>query len=29
VKLAPSGGKRRRAGFYSAVRREIPVRTFA
>jgi hypothetical protein len=28
VKVAASGGKRRRAGFYSAVRREVPVRTF-
>jgi Integrase core domain len=28
VKVAASGGKRRRAGFYSAVRREVPIRTF-
>src|SRR6201988_2536579 len=28
VKLAASGGKRRRAGFYSAIRREVPIRTF-
>jgi hypothetical protein len=26
--LAASGGKRRRAGFYSAIRREVPIRTF-
>lgn len=28
VKIAASGGRRRRAGFYSAVRREVPIRTF-
>jgi hypothetical protein len=28
VKIAASGGKRRRAGFYSAIRREVPIRTF-
>jgi hypothetical protein len=28
VKLVASGGKRRRAGFYSAIRREVPIRTF-
>jgi hypothetical protein len=28
VKFAASGGKRRRAGFYSAIRREVPIRTF-
>jgi hypothetical protein len=28
VKLAASGGRRRRAGFYSAIRREVPIRTF-
>ena len=28
VKIAAAGGKRRRAGFSSAVRREVPVRTF-
>ena len=28
TKIAASGGKRRRAGFSSAVRREVPVRTF-
>jgi hypothetical protein len=28
VKLTASGGKRRRAGFYSAIRRELPIRTF-
>ena len=28
VKVATSGGKRRRAGFYSAIRREVPIRTF-
>jgi hypothetical protein len=27
VKVAASGGKRRRAGFYSAIRREVPIRT--
>src|SRR4051812_47097735 len=26
VKVAASGGKRRRAGFYSAIRREVPIR---
>src|ERR1700746_146612 len=28
VKIAAAGGRRRRAGFYSAVRREVPIRTF-
>jgi hypothetical protein len=28
VKVGASGGKRRRAGFYSAIRREVPIRTF-
>ncbi len=28
VKIAASGGSRRRAGFYSAIRREVPIRTF-
>jgi hypothetical protein len=28
VKTAASGGKRRRAGFYTAIRREVPIRTF-
>jgi hypothetical protein len=28
AKVAASGGKRRRVGFYSAVRREVPIRTF-
>jgi hypothetical protein len=28
VKVAASGGKRRRAGFHSAIRREVPIRTF-
>src|SRR6516225_6633039 len=28
VKIASSGGKRRRAGFHSAIRREVPIRTF-
>src|SRR5436190_12280609 len=28
VKIAASGGRRRRAGFYSAIRRESPIRTF-
>jgi len=28
VKIAASGGGRRRAGFYSAIRREVPIRTF-
>ena len=27
-KIAASGGRRRRAGFYSAIRREVPIRTF-
>jgi hypothetical protein len=26
--IAASGGKRRRAGFYSAIRRGVPIRTF-
>lgn len=28
TKIAASGGRRRRAGFYSAIRREVPIRTF-
>jgi hypothetical protein len=28
VRVAASGGKRRRAGFSSAIRREVPIRTF-
>ncbi|WP_375784864.1 transposase family protein [Bradyrhizobium sp. Pha-3] len=28
TKLAAAGGKRRRVGFYPAVRREVPIRTF-
>ena len=28
TKIAVAGGKRRRVGFYSAVRREVPIRTF-
>ncbi|WP_244608763.1 hypothetical protein [Bradyrhizobium algeriense] len=28
VKVPASGGRRRRAGFYSAIRREVPIRTF-
>jgi hypothetical protein len=28
TKTAAAGGKRRRVGFYSAVRREVPIRTF-
>jgi hypothetical protein len=28
VKIAASGGRRRRAGFYSAIRREVSIRTF-
>ncbi|MGY3078188.1 hypothetical protein ACVWZZ_004596 [Bradyrhizobium sp. LM6.10] len=28
VKIAASGGRRRRAGFYSAIRREVAIRTF-
>ena len=28
VKVAASGGRRRRVGFYSAIRREVPIRTF-
>ena len=28
VKAAAAGGRRRRVGFYSAVRREVPIRTF-
>jgi hypothetical protein len=28
TKVAASGGRRRRAGFYSAVRRQVPIRTF-
>src|ERR1700716_3369580 len=28
TKIAAAGGKRRRVGFYSAVRREVPIRTF-
>jgi Integrase core domain len=29
VKVAAAGGRRRRAGFYSAIRREVPIRTFS
>jgi hypothetical protein len=28
LKVAAAGGRRRRVGFYSAVRREVPIRTF-
>jgi Integrase core domain len=28
VKMAAAGGRRRRVGFYSAIRREVPIRTF-
>ena len=28
VKVAAAGGRRRRNGFYSAIRREVPIRTF-
>src|ERR1051325_3304205 len=28
VKIVAAGGRRRRAGFYSAIRREVPIRTF-
>src|SRR5580698_2769110 len=28
VKIVAAGGRRRRVGFYSAIRREIPIRTF-
>jgi hypothetical protein len=28
VKIAAAGGRRRRGGFYSAIRREVPIRTF-
>jgi hypothetical protein len=28
VRLAAAGGRRRRVGFYSAIRREVPIRTF-
>jgi hypothetical protein len=28
VKVAAAGGRRRPAGFYSAIRREVPIRTF-
>jgi len=28
VKVATAGGRRRRVGFYSAIRREVPIRTF-
>jgi hypothetical protein len=28
TKLAAAGGRRRRVGFYSAIRREVPIRTF-
>src|SRR5260221_4457673 len=28
TKIAAAGGKRRRVGFYSAVRREVPIRAF-
>ena len=27
VKVAAAGGRRRRVGFYSAIRREVPIRT--
>ena len=28
MKVAAAGGRRRRVGFYSAIRREVPIRTF-
>lgn len=28
VRIAAAGGRRRRVGFYSAIRREVPIRTF-
>jgi hypothetical protein len=28
VKIAAAGGRRRRAGFYSAIRPDVPIRTF-
>ncbi len=28
VKISAAGGRRRRVGFYSAIRREVPIRTF-
>ena len=28
VKVAAAGGRRRRAGFHSVIRREVPIRTF-
>ena len=28
TKIAAAGGRRRRVGFYSAIRREVPIRTF-
>jgi hypothetical protein len=28
MKIAAAGGRRRRVGFYSAIRREVPIRTF-
>ena len=28
VKVAAAGGRRRRVGFYSAIRGEVPIRTF-
>ena len=28
VRVAAAGGRRRRVGFYSAIRREVPIRTF-
>lgn len=28
VKIAAAGGRKRRVGFYSAIRREVPIRTF-
>jgi hypothetical protein len=28
AKVAAAGGRRRRVGFYSAIRREVPIRTF-
>jgi hypothetical protein len=29
IKIAAAGGRRRRVGFYSAIRREVPIRTFS
>lgn len=28
VRIVAAGGRRRRVGFYSAIRREVPIRTF-